>query len=194
MHEAGSEDAAIEQALNRRGFLRTTAGGGIAIAAASLLPAGCARDYPQASRDGVQLQALSDKEYAIARAAAEALLVGVPVKAGEVAARIDRELAIAGDPMRKDFKSVLKLFEHLTFLGGKLRRFTALNPEDRLASLRSWSRSRFALRRGAYYAIKGFVTYLAYTDPATRALTRFPGAWPERFKIPAYPVDFGEIA
>jgi hypothetical protein len=184
----------FDQALDRRGFLRATAGGGIAIAVASVLPAGCARDYPQAGRDGAKLQALSVKEYAIARAAAEALLVGVPVKPEDIAVRLDRELASAGDPMRKDFKSVLRLVEHLTFLGGRTRRFTALSPTDRLAYLQGWSRSRFALRRGAYYAMKGFVSYLAYSDPATRALTRFEGAWPERVKIAAYPVDFGEIA
>jgi hypothetical protein len=49
------------------------------------------------------------------------------------------------------------------------------------------------LRRGAYTALKGFVNYFAYSDPATRSITRFPGAWPERFKFPAYPVDFGEV-
>jgi hypothetical protein len=64
--------------------------------------------------------------------------------------------------------------EHLTPLGGRVRRFTALNPEARLAYLRGWS--------------------MAYSDPATRTLTRFPGAWPERVKIAAYPVDFGDIA
>ena len=193
MHRDQIDDGCFEPALDRRGFLRASAGGGVAIAVASLLPAGCARDYPQATQDGARLQALTDKEYAIARAAAEALLVGVPVEPRVIAQRIDRELALAGDPMRKDFKTVLRLFEHLTLLGGKIRRFTALSPQDRLSYLRGWSRSRFALRRGGYYAIKGFVSYMAYTDPATRALTRFPGAWPERIKIPAYPVDFGEI-
>src|SRR5262245_30376244 len=143
--------------MNRRGFLRTTTGGGVAIALASLLPAGCASDYPQAASDGVDLQSLTAKEYAIARAAAEVMLEGVPVQARTVAARIDAELAEAGDPMREDFKTVLGLIEHLTILGGRAGRFTELTPERRMKYLKGWSRSRFKLRRGAYYGLKGFV-------------------------------------
>ena len=180
--------------LDRRSFLRTTAGGTAAIAAASLLPTGCARDYPQAAQDGTRLQSLTDKEYAVVRAAAEAMLVGVPVAPKTIAQRVDAELAVAGDPMRSDMKTVLGLIEHLTPLGGSLRRFTALTPERRLRYLRGWAQSRFALRRGAFQALKGFVHYFAYIDDRTRQHTGFEGAWPERFEIPAYPVDYGIIA
>lgn len=180
--------------LDRRGFLRGTAGGAAAVALASILPAGCAEDYPQAGEDGVTLKALTPKEYAVARAAAEALLAGCPVAPRDVAAAIDAELAMAGDPMRKDFKSALSLIEHLTFLSGQRQRFTISEPEQRLAYLRDWSRSRFTLRRGAYQALHGFVAYFAYIRNETRALTGFAGPWPERVSIPATPVDFGEIA
>ena len=179
--------------MNRRGFLRITTGGAAAIAVASLLPAGCAADYPQAEEDGQDLKSLSAKEYAVARAAAEALLVGVPVTAATIAKRIDQELAWAGEPMRTDMKSVLSLMEHATPLGFRVRRFTALSPADRLAYLDTWRNSRFQLRRAAYQGLKGFVYYFAYIDPATRSMTGFAGPWQERVKIPAYPVDFGEI-
>lgn len=180
-------------ALSRRGFLRLSTGGAAAIALASLLPAGCAPNYPETRADGQPLNSLSPKEYAVARAAAEALLVGVPVAAATIATRIDQELAWAGDPMRTDMKTVLALLEHATPLGGHLRRFTALAPEARLKYLVGWRDSRIQLRRGAYQAIKGFVYYMAYIDPATRPITGFAGPWPERVSIPAYPVDFGEI-
>lgn len=180
--------------LDRRGFLRGSAGGIAAIGLASMLPAGCAADYPQATADGVTLASLSEKEYAVARAAAEAILVGVPVEPQRVAAAIDAELAAVGEPVRSDMKSVLGLIEHLTFLGGRWRRFTALSPAARLENLRGWSRSRFDLRRGAYQALHGFVVYYAYNRDTTRPLTGFPGPWPERLSIPATPVDFGEIA
>ncbi|HET9440335.1 MAG TPA: twin-arginine translocation signal domain-containing protein [Longimicrobiales bacterium] len=179
--------------LSRRGFLRGAAGGGAAIALASFIPAGCARSYPQAARDHTELKALTPKEYAVARAAAEALLVGVPVSATTVAKRIDQELAWVGEPIRTDMKTVLNLTEHLTPLGGRMRRFTELEPEQRLAYLRTWRNSRLQLRRAAYQALKGFVYYFAYIDDATRPLTRFPGPWPERMKLPVKPVDFGDI-
>lgn len=180
--------------LDRRGFLRSTAGGTAAVAIASLLPAGCAADYGQAAADGGALLALSPKEYAVARAAAEALLIDVPVPAAAVATAIDRELAAVGDPVRGDMKTVFALLEHLTFLGGRVRRFTALEPEARLSYLRGWAGSRFTLRRGAFQAVRAFVYFYAYIDPATRPLTGFEGPWPERMEIPAKPVDFGGVA
>jgi hypothetical protein len=180
--------------LGRRGFLKGTAGGAAAIALASLVPAGCARTYPQADNDNADLKAMSPKEYAVARAAAEALLVGVPVSATTVAKRMDQELAWVGEPIRTDMKTVLALTEHLTPLGGRARRFTQLDPRERLAYMYSWRDSRLQLRRAAYGALKGFVYYFAYIDDATRPLTRFAGPWPERMKLPAKPVDFGDIA
>lgn len=179
--------------VDRRGFLRRTAGGAAAIAFASTLPAGCARDYPQFEEDGVVLGALSPKEYAVARAAAEALTADLPVSPARIAAGIDRELALVGDPIRQDMKTVFTLLEHLTILGGHLRRFTALDPEERLQYIRGWSRSRLALRRAVFQATTSFVHFFAYIDPATRPITGFEGPWPERFDIPAYPVDFGEV-
>jgi hypothetical protein len=196
MHENEGESARAltESWLDRRAFLRNTTGGSAAIALAALLPSGCGAEYPAAAQDGTSLQSLTAKEYAIARAAAEALLVGVPVEPKVVATRIDRELALAGEPMRQDFKTVLGLVEHLTILGGHLRSFTRLEPDARLNYLAGWGRSRFTLRRGAYYALKGFVYYFAYIDPATRPITRFAGAWPERVKMAVRPIDFGTIA
>lgn len=179
--------------LDRRGFLRSSAGGLAAIGLASALPAGCARTYPQAAADEVTLRSLTEKEYAVARAAAEAILTGVPVEPAQVASAIDAELAAAGEPIRSDMKTVLGLIEHLTFLGGRRRRFTALPAEARLEYLGGWSRSRFNLRRGAYQALHGFVVYFAYSRDATRPLTRFPGPWPERITIAATPVDFGDV-
>ncbi|HEX6694113.1 MAG TPA: hypothetical protein VF035_05330 [Longimicrobiales bacterium] len=181
--------------MNRRGFLRATAGGATVIAAASLLPAGCARDYPQATSDSYSLQSLTDKEYATARAAAEALLVGVPVTAWSVAQAIDRELALVGEPIRSDMKTVLNLIQHATILGGRVSRFTALSPDHRRRYLETWAHSRFELRRAAYQALKGFVVYFAYSQDATRALTGFHGSWPEQHvAIAPHAVDFGEIA
>jgi len=180
--------------MDRRGFLRTAAGGTAAIALASLLPAGCSREYPQATGDNVTLKSLTAKEYATARAAAEAFLVGVPVTASYVASAIDAELAVAGDPMLTDFKTVLGLMEHGTLLSFKGKRFTALSIEARTRVLEDWATSRIKLRRGAFFALKNFVVYFAYAQDSTRALTGFNGPLRERLAVPAYPVDFGGIA
>jgi hypothetical protein len=179
--------------VSRRGFLRTAAGGSAAIALAAALPTGCARTYPQAERDNTDLKALTPKEYAVARAAAEALLIGVPVSATTVAKRIDQEVAWVGEPIRTDMKTVLALMEHLTPLGGRAKRFTELDPKQRLAYMYTWRDSSLQLRRAAYQALKGFVYYFAYIDDATRGLTGFTGPWTERAKLPVKPVDFGEV-
>lgn len=180
--------------LDRRGFLRSTAGGGAAIALASALPAGSLRAYPAAQRDGVRLQALSPKEYAVARAAAEALLVDVPADPAEVARSVDADLAAVGDPILGDMRTVFTLIEHLTPLGLHIRPFTALDLEDRRAYLMTWARSRFNLRRAAFQAARGFLYFNTYLREETWPVTGFPGPWPERFQLPVPPVDFGEIA
>lgn len=179
--------------LDRRGFLRNTAGGAAALALAGMISPGCAAEYPDAVTDGVTLRTLTPKQYAVVRAAAEALLVGLPVSAAAVAASVDRELALVGDPVAGDMKAVLGLVEHLTILGGRLRRFTALSPEARLRYLGTWRESRFKLRRAAYMALRAVVYYTAYAEDSTRPVTGFEGPWTERYTIPVYPVDFGEV-
>lgn len=177
--------------VDRRGFLRTAAGGTVAVAIASMIPIGCAADYPDAPAD--ELKALSPKEFAVLRAAAESILAGDISSPDWIARRIDRELALVGEPVRGDLKTVLTLLEHLTPLGGRFRRFTALAPAKRLQYLNGWRESRFVLRRAAFQAVKSFVFFFAYTADSTRELTGYPGPWSERYPIPAYPVDFGEV-
>jgi hypothetical protein len=188
--EAGADPGG----LSRRGFLRGVAGGTAAVAVASLLPAGCAPGYPERRPDGRTLLVLTPKEYAVARAAAEAMLVDVPVSPDDVASRIDAELALVGEPIVTDMKTVLSLMEHGPLLSFRRQRFSALTPAARRAVLEDWATSRYNLRRAAFQALKGFILFFAYIDDSTRPLTGFTGAWPERFAFPAYDVDFGEIA
>jgi hypothetical protein len=158
-----------------------------------MLPAGCGRAYPEAGQAGVSLRALSEKQYAVARAAAEAIVVGVPVSPDTIARGIDAELAVAGEPMLSDMRTVLTLMEHGTVLALHPRRFTALSVGARQRVLDNWATSRFNLRRAAYQALRGFVVYFAWVEDSTRPLTGFPGPWPELVQVPVYPVDFGEV-
>jgi hypothetical protein len=180
--------------LDRRGFLRSAAGGSIAVAIAALLPAGCSADYPQAAAAGAELKSLSAKEYAVARAAAEAMLADVPVAPDAIAAAIDAELDRVGEPVRADMKNVLRLIEHFTVLGLHRRTFTELEPAERLEYLQGWATSRLSVRRGAFQALRGFVQYFAYIRPETRALTGFDGPIGERVPVvQVRSVDYGEV-
>lgn len=193
-HEADASPGQYPVGLSRRGFLRGAAGGTAAVAVASVLPAGCAPDYAELRTDGAALRALTPKEYAVARAAAEAMLVDVPVSPDAVATAVDAELAVAGDPMFTDMKTVLSLMEHGPLLSFRRKRFSALTPDARREVLNDWATSRFNLRRAAFQALKGFIIFFAYVDDSTRPLTRFPGPWPEKLALPVYEIDFGEIA
>jgi hypothetical protein len=178
--------------MDRRGFLRGTVGGAAALLLVRLLPGGSDGAYADAA-GGSMLHALSPTQYATARAAAEALLEHVPVPPARVAQRIDYELAMVGDPIRSDMRTVLTLLQRLTPLGGHLKPFTELSPEQRRRYLMTWAHSRFDLRRGAFQAVRAFVYFYAYSDAATRPITGFEGPWTERFPFEAKPVDFGEV-
>ncbi len=189
-----SGTAPLPPGIDRRGFLRLGAAGAAAAWLLAALPEGAAAAYPEAAQDGLTLYALSPRQYATARAAAEALLVDVPVAPATVASRIDRQIALVGDPVRSDVRTVLNVLERGTILGGHLfRPFTRLDAPARLAYLRGWGTSRFKLRRAVFQATRAFVYFYAYIDPATRPITGFEGPWPERMNIPARPVDFGPV-
>ncbi|HSH45911.1 MAG TPA: twin-arginine translocation signal domain-containing protein [Longimicrobiales bacterium] len=175
---------------DRRGFLRGVAGGGLALALAGWIP----EEAHAYARPRQGLMAFTAKEHAVARAAAEALLMDAPVDPGYVADELDREAALMGEPIRSDLKTVLNLLEHLTILGGRFQRFTSLDPEARLAYLNGWATSRFNLRRAAFQGLRSLIHFIGWAEPETREITGFLGTWPDRFDYPAYPVDFGEIA
>jgi hypothetical protein len=178
---------------DRRGFLRTTAGGGFALALASLLP-GCGRAAEAIGSGDDGLRSLTQREYETVVAAAEVLLAGVAVDAAAIARRIDYELWAVGGAIQDDMRTVLQLLERLTPLGGHVRGFSELSPSERLAYLEGWQHSRFNLRRAGFNAVKSFIYFFGYSDPATWAATGFPGPWPGRVQVAVPPIDFGEIA
>lgn len=190
--QMASESNQLPPGIDRRGFLRTTAGGGVALALASLLP-GCGRAAD--AQGSTDLRSFTAAEFETMRAAAEALLLGgAAVDPAALAHRIDRELWLVGGAIEEDMRTVLQLLERLTFLGGRVRRFSDLDAEERLAYLHTWRDSRFNLRRASFNAVKSFVYFFAYSDPSTWAMTGFPGPWPGRVNVPVPAVDFGEIA
>jgi len=189
----GRPDGVLPPGYDRRGFLRTTAGGGLALALASFLP-GCGRAAEAFGAGDPDLRSLTRREYDTVVAAAEALLAGVAVEPAAIARRIDYELWAVGGAIEDDMRTVLQLIERLTPLGGRVRRFSELSPAERLAYLEGWKHSRFNLRRASFNAVKSFIYFFGYSDPATWAATGFPGPWPGRVQVAVPRIDFGEIA
>lgn len=186
------QTGSLPPGIDRRGFLRASAGGTLAIGLASLLP-GCGRSA--SVRGSVDLRSLTEAEYETVRAAAEALMSGgAPIDPASIATRIDYELWAVGGAIEQDMRTVLQLLERLTFLGGRVRRFSELDPEERLAYLHTWRDSRFNLRRASFNAVKSFVYFFSYSDPATWRMTGFPGPWPGQVNVPVPAIDFGEVA
>src|SRR5688500_5927709 len=67
---ANRPGGALPPGIDRRGFLRSTAGGALAIAVASVLP-GCSRDAGAQGTEGGGLRSLTAAEFETARLAAE---------------------------------------------------------------------------------------------------------------------------
>jgi choline dehydrogenase-like flavoprotein len=76
--------------------------------------------------------------------------------------------AIAGLPAaaQAQFRQLLRVVESSAFnllLTGRPTRFSRLDSEAREAYLRSWSRSRLAVKRRAFHAVKRLAAFLYYT-------------------------------
>ena len=85
-----------------------------------------------------------------------------------------------------DFRRLLRLFESSLFgaaIAGSPRPFTRATPADQDARLEAWRRSRFALLRSGYQAIKRLAHASYYSSPEIYALVGYPGP-PEVPSVP----------
>lgn len=148
------------------------------VAAASRALAG----YPEPARAH---RVLTAGEAAFVAAAADAIFpaggpvppsgtqAGVPAYVDEYVARVPRR-------MRALMRALLFLMEHATLLypaPGRFgfRRFSSLGPEQRVAVLEGWSRSRLFPRRLAFTSLRAILTMGYFGDPAVlRALGLAP--------------------
>ena len=115
--------------------------------------------YPRAT-----LRVLGRGEAAFVAAAAETLFpagAGLPVdgRAADLPAYADAYLAALPVRQQRLIRAMFVLFEQATLLFpargvGAFRRFSAMNPEQRVRYLEGWARSRLALRRMAFAALK----------------------------------------
>ena len=81
---------------------------------------------------------------------------------------------------------LLTMFEYgPPLLQGKLRRFTALRPEEQDDYLRGWETSRLPLRRIAFQALKNLAVLGYYSQDATWKGIHYDGPWVPRPRRPA---------
>jgi len=170
--------------LDRRRFLkRGLAGGGLLIAAGTLPFA--FRTTAIGRRPRGRLRLLSIEEYAVLDAIAARIVPGDrPGKPWpsaydvDCAGKIDALMATLHPEVGSDFRRLLRLTESGllgTFIAGSPRPFTRATPHVQDARLDAWRRSRFALLRSGYQAVKRLVHATYYSSPEIYALIGYPG-------------------
>ncbi len=181
--------------ITRRGFLKRSLGGTIALGAAGLLPAGCAK-YPAAPEG---LRVLDSKEYAILNAAAAIYVGGGPASEGlDVAAFSDGVLSRLPEWVQKQVKQALALFEFGPLLFAFTPKpFTALDPGAQRAYVDGWAQSGIAFRRTVHWALRQLCLGGYYMQSGAWKVIHYDGPWIGRMAIPAaaqrFPLPEGSV-
>lgn len=150
--------------IDRRTFLRGTAGGAAALAAAALLPAGCG-GYPAVAN----LHTFTAKEFAVLRALVDTYLPPAERMASgrdlDVAGYLDAYLAAESAMIRKQLKQALLLLEYGgLWYGPERRRCTRMSEAGRAAYLRGWSEAVSPFRRQVAQTFRRAAINVYYTD------------------------------
>ncbi len=190
MHRGGADlEALLGAPFDRRRLLTGGASGVALLALGALLPVGC-RSYPSPEAD---LRVFNAMEYSILNAAAVRLL-GVPGKVGseagqvDVAANIDRLVASWDAEAQRQLRTMLRLFEHGTYLFDLQRkRFTKLSADQQDLYLRGWMSSTLGVRRTVFRALKVLAALGFYPDPRVWRRLGYDGPWLGRVYVPPRP-------
>lgn len=176
--DATRKSAGID-GVDRRAFLRGGLGGLVLVALGTMLPPGCSR-YPKPTRP---LRFLNAREYAILNIVA-ARVLGVEDRVGggrdqiDVAANIDAVVAEWTPASQAQFRTMLRLFEHGTYVFDLQRyRFTALDTDQQDRYLAGWMTSTLGARRVVFRALKALVAGGFYQDPRSWQQLGYPGPW-----------------
>lgn len=166
---------------SRRGFLRKGLLGG------ALLTLGGAvfltlRRTLRAAEPRNPLLVLSLDEYAVFAAVAERVVAvdgdAPSTSAVDVAGRADLAMSLWPDPVQREFRQLLRLFE--SALAGaatltSLAPFTACPARDQDERLTAWAGSRVAVFRTGYQAMKRLACACYYAAPEAWSPTGYPG-------------------
>lgn len=135
------------------------------------------------------LRLLDEHEYAVFAAAAARLCPGPTMAADggaswpsaealDCAGKVDALVARLHPRAAREFRQLLNVFENaMTGLMaiGSPRTFTRSSPEEQDARLEAWRRSRVALFRSGYQAMKRLAHAAYYSSPEVYALLGYPG-------------------
>jgi hypothetical protein len=169
---------------SRRKFLkRGLVGGGLLLAAGTLPFA--FRTTAIGQRPRRELRLLSLEEYAVLAAIAARVVPGdgadarwPRAEAVDVAGKVDALLATVHPDVGSDFRRLLRLFESGflgTFVAGSPRPFTRAAPAEQDARIEAWRRSRLAVLRSGYQALKRLALAAYYSSPEVYARIGYPG-------------------
>ena len=175
--------ASSDSLLSRRGLLKTGVVGAtlLAVGGPLFLLSRSGRS-PRGARHA--LLALTPYEHEIFSTAAARLVPGdgaldwPSAEALEVAGKVDALIARLHPRAIKELRQLLHVFESaLTGLVsiGAPRTFTRSSPEEQDRRLDAWRRSRVALFRSGYQAMKRLSHAIYYSSPETYARVGYPG-------------------
>jgi hypothetical protein len=144
------------------------------------------------------LKVLGMREYWVLDAIARRFIVpmeGFPtVDDVRIAYQCDRILESADVTSQMELRQLLNLFENALanfVLGGRIKPFSQLSPDEQDAVLHEWQFSKLALRRTGFMALRSLVMAAYYGSPKTWPAVGYGGP-PVAFHDPNAPVWKGE--
>ena len=162
--------------MERREFIKVTAGSAAALAAAIAMGEACesqAKPQPNTGR-----RVFSHSEAETLSAVAARIVAPLNAEQLQVVPKIDSLLAAADDLTQRDFKQLLWLFGTLfgsLFLEARLVPFVSLEPEAQDKVLAGWRDSRLAFRRSGFQALQRLCLAVAYATPSLYPQIGYPG-------------------
>jgi Gluconate 2-dehydrogenase subunit 3 len=177
-------DAAAPTSPGRRRLLKRGLVGGALLVLCGLAPLAL-RSTLVRSKPRRALRLLSEDEHAILTAVAARFAPGDGAgptwptsDALDCAGKIDALLATTHPEVGAEFRRLLRLFESAVFglaFTGTPTPFTRLDAAAQDARLEAWRRSRLALLRSGYQAMKRLSHAVYYSSPEVYALVGYPG-------------------
>jgi hypothetical protein len=186
-------DTGAPSSPHRRRLLKRGLFGGALLLAGGALPLAL-RSTLVRRKPARPLRLLSEAEHAVFAAVAARIVPGdgagpawPTADALDCAGKVDALMAASHPAVAAEFRQLLHLFENGLVglaVGGSPTPFTRGSPEAQDARLEAWRRSRLALLRSGYQALKRLSQATYYSSPEIYALLGYPGP-PEVQRGPA---------